>query len=256
VTIGLRFSATQLGYYNRGYQLLMRPLNQLRAPTTSVALPVLRMIREDVPRTDAFLIRGQRALGYSLVAAIAVVAGAAHPIVVIFLGERWSSVAPVFALLAVAGIFQTISYVANWVYLARGLTGKLVWYSMVSLAIKIVCVLVGSHWGIVGVAAGFAVAPALAWPISIWWLARLTPLPVRGLYVGAGRILGCAALSGAATYATVQALSSLGAGVQLAAGGCVGAAVYGLLAVAVPAVRADAVDVFAIARRAVSRRSR
>lgn len=250
VTIGVRFSATQLGYYNRGYQLLMRPLSQLRTPTTSVALPVLAQVREQRERTDAFLVQGQLALGYSLVASVAIAAGAAKPIVQVFLGDQWSSVAPVFALLALAGMFQTISYVGNWVYLSRALTGSLVWYSMVSLAIKIVCVVVGSEWGIVGVAAGFALAPAVAWPLSIWWLSRLTPLPSRALYQGAGRIILCSAVSAAATSGAVDVMHRASDIVQLACGVIAGVLVYAPLALLVPKIRRDLVDVMAVTRSA------
>ena len=256
VTIGLRFSASQLGLYNRGYQLLMKPLGQLRAPTTSIALPVMRLVGDDRERSDDVLIRGQRALGYSLVAGVAITAGASQPIVRVFLGDRWTSVAPVFALLAVAGIFQTISYVGNWVYLSRGLTGKLVWYSLVSLAIKIVCVIVGSAWGIVGVAAGFALAPALAWPISLWWLGRLTDLPLDRLYAGSYRILGAAAFSGGVAYAVVWALQATPELVQLLASVTGGGAAYLLLALVSSTYRKEMSDVLRTVTRALKGRRR
>lgn len=254
LVIGLRFSATQLGYYNRGYQLLMRPLSQLRSPTTSVALPVLSRLRDDRERTDSFIVLGQLALGYTLVAGTAIAAGAADPIVHLFLGDSWGAVVPVFSLLAVAGIFQTISYVANWVYLSRALTSTLFWYSLISLAIKIVCVLVGSIWGVVGVAAGFALAPAIAWPISLSWLARRTALPLRALYLGAARILSCAAASGIATFLVVDVLlREHGNVLRLACGVAAGVLTYALIALVVPKVRHDLRDVVAVAREAVGR---
>lgn len=254
LVIGLRFSATQLGYYNRGYQLLMRPLSQLRTPTTSVALPVLSRLHDDKARTDSFIVLGQLALGYTLVAGTAIAAGAADPIVALFLGDSWGAVVPVFSLLAIAGIFQTISYVGNWVYLSRALTSSLLWYSLISLAIKIVCVLIGSTWGVVGVAAGFAVAPALAWPISLWWLSRLTDLPVGALYVGAGRILGCAAAAGGTTFLVVDVILAHSADLlRLACGVGAGLAVYALIALVVPTVRRDLRDVVAVGRQSVRR---
>jgi PST family polysaccharide transporter len=251
VTIGLRFPTSELGLYNRAYQLLMRPLSQLRTPTTSVALPVLARVREDRERFDALLVRGQLALGYSLVAGTAIAAGAAEPIIAVFLGDRWDGVAPMFALLAAAGAFQTISFVGGWVYLARGLTSDLFRYSLLSLAIKVVCVLVGSSWGIVGVAAGFALAPALAWPLSIYWLSRVTPIPVRALYAGAGRILATASLACAATYAVVRVVSPAHPWLQLLGGGAAGAATYVGLALLVPAVRTDVTQVVAAVRGGV-----
>ncbi|MDQ1733125.1 MAG: hypothetical protein QOK10_3284, partial [Pseudonocardiales bacterium] len=50
VVIGHRFGAAPLGFYNRAFQLLMAPLTQVRAPTTTVALPVLSRIESDNKR--------------------------------------------------------------------------------------------------------------------------------------------------------------------------------------------------------------
>jgi hypothetical protein len=74
--------------------------------------------------------------------------------------ERWASVAPILFLLAIAAIFQTLAFVGYWVYVARGLTAQLFRYSTVSAVIRITLVLVGSNWGVLGVAAAFALAPA------------------------------------------------------------------------------------------------
>src|SRR5690606_8473966 len=123
VIIGIRFGAVDLGIYNRGYQLLMVPLTQLRTPSTTVALPVLSRLNGDEQRYGAFLLRGQLALSWTLIAGLSIVVGAAEPLTLLFLGEPWLAAAPILALLAVAGILQTLSYVGYWVYLSRGLTG-------------------------------------------------------------------------------------------------------------------------------------
>lgn len=253
LVIGLRFSAVELGYYNRGYQLLMRPLNQVRAPTTQVALPVLRQLHDDPVRTDEFLLMGQRALGYSLVAVTAFAAGAADPIVAVFLGDGWLPVVPIFALLAVTGGLTTLSYVGSWVYLSRGLTSDLFRYSLVSLTIKVVCVVVGSQWGVVGVAAGIVVAAAIAWPVSLWWLSRITPIPVGGLYRGAGRILGMATLAAATTSGAVQATTSAPPVVQLVAAGAAAMTTYAVVGMLVAPVRRDMAEMLRVGREAVRR---
>jgi O-antigen/teichoic acid export membrane protein len=253
LVIGLRFTPTDLGYYNRGYQLLMRPLNQVRAPTTQVALPVLNQLRDDTARTDEFVLMGQRALGYSLVAVTAFAAGAAEPIVNVFLGPGWSPVVPVFSLLAVTGGLTTLSYVGSWIYLSRGLTPELFRYSLVSLAIKIISVLVGSQWGVTGVAAGIVVAAALAWPLSLWWLSRITPIPLGGLYRGATRILGTAAAAVAATYLTVQATHGQPALVQLVAAAVATVAAYAFSGLLVIPVRRDMREMVRVGREALHR---
>ncbi len=166
LTIGLRFNATALGLYNRAFQLLMTPLGQLRAPTTKVALPVLSRLREDKESSDRYIQRGQAALGLTLVAGLGLVLGAAQPMAEVFLGAQWLEVVPILRLLAAAGAFQCLAYVGLWIYLSHGLTKELLKYTVISTSIKVVCIVVGSHWGVVGVAWGYAIAPALAWPLS------------------------------------------------------------------------------------------
>jgi PST family polysaccharide transporter len=245
--IGVRFGAGPLGIYSRAFQLLMTPLNQIRSPLTSVALPVLSRLSMDATRFGRFVTLGQLALGYTLVAGLGIVVGAAEPLTALLLGNQWTAAAPILRLLACAGIFQTLAFVGYWVYLARGLTRELVRYSLVSAVIRISCILVGSLGGVVGVAWGYAVAPALAWPISLWWLSRRTDLPTRALYAGAGRILGTVAVGAAATWGATLATAPLGALVQVATGVVALVAAYGL-AFVVPAIRRDLRNVLALGR--------
>ena len=238
-TIGIRFGATSLGLYSRAFQLLMTPLNQVRIPLTTVALPVLSRLSTDTRRFGDYIAQGQIGLGYTLVAGLGLVVGAAHPITAIFLGEKWLSVAPILSLLALAGIFQILAFVGYWVYVSRGLTRDLFRYTLVSSAIKVVCVVVGSHWGVIGVAAGYALAPALSWPISLWWLSRRTDLQVRRLYGGAARILAVVAVSASGAGALVYWLRDASAWVQLPLAIVVTVVVYALFALVVPAIRRD-----------------
>ncbi len=238
VVIGLRFGAGPLGVYSRAFQLLMTPLGQVRSPLTSVALPVLSRLREDGPRFARFVGAGQLALGYTLVAGLGLVIAAAEPLTTLLLGERWEAAAPILRLLAVAGVFQTLAFVGYWVYLARGLTADLLRYSLVSAAIRVACILIGSQWGIVGVAAGYAIAPALAWPVSLWWLSRRSGLPVRPLYAGAGRILLTVGVGATAGRLAAEAALPLGPVLQTAVALVAGVAAYAALAL-VPVIRRD-----------------
>jgi PST family polysaccharide transporter len=248
--IGLRLAPAELGFYNRGYQLLMRPLGQVRNPTTTVAVPTLGRLRDDPAKADQFIVTGQLALGYTLVLGTAWAAGASAPMVAVFLGDGWDPVAPVFALLAVAGIFQTLSFVGYWVYVSRGLTGQLFRYSIVSLVLRVLGIAIGSVWGIVGVAAGIAVASLVSWPASLWWLSRLTRLPLRQLVLGAARV---AVVSAAVLIASLVTATNAGVNSALAALLLTLAAAASTVAIcvlAVPVVRRDVLSLWAVARRA------
>lgn len=255
VTIGTRFGAGALGLYNRAFQLLMTPLGQMRGPTTQIALPVLASLQDDPRRYAEYLRRGQLALGYTFVAGLGLVVGAAEPVTQVFLGDQWGSVPPLLRFLALAGIFDTLAFVGYWVYLSRGLTGQLFRYAGFEAAVRLTCIIVGSVWGVTGVAAGYALAPALTWPVSLWWLSRLAPIPVRQLLAGALRILVVAAGAASGSWAGTVLAGGAPAGVMLAAAVLSGAVCYAVLCTAVRPFRRDVQSVLDVARLAIARRS-
>lgn len=253
--IGTRFGPSQLGLYNRAFQLLMTPLGQLRAPTTTVALPVLSKLNDDPKRYAAYLSRGQLALGLSLVAGLGLVVGGAGPISAVFLGGQWTTVVPIMRLLAIAGIFQTLAYVGYWVYLSRGLTRDLFQYTLITSLIRAICIVTGSIWAVRGVATGYAIAPAIAWPLSFWWLSRRSGIPVRGLMLQALRIIAIAAGIAAGAWAAAALTAGLVPILSFAATCCGGLAVYAALFLLVPRVRKDVRSVFEVLRRAAEGRA-
>lgn len=239
LVIGRRFGAGSLGTYDRAYRIVMVPLSQIKTPTTTVALPILSRLSGDPVRFAEFLVLGQLALGYTVVAALAFAAGAADPLVAIFLGSSWDASAPYFALLAGAGALQMLSYVGYWVYLARGLTRRLFSFSLISAAVRIGCILAGSQFGVIGVAWGVFLAPVILWPLSLFWLSRVTVVPVRSLLWGGARIMSMAAVCAVAVRIVVVLLGPVHSLVALTVGGVTALAVYAVLGWLIPTIRQD-----------------
>lgn len=239
VMLGLRVGAVPLGIYNRSYQLIMQPLGQIRGPLNTVAVPVLSKLQSDDKRFHEFVARGQMAIGYSLVAMMALVAGTAGPIVNLFLGPRWLEATDVLRLLAVAGGVTTLSSVGYWVYVTKGLVGHLLNYTFISTGIRVVCVLIGVQYGLIGVAAAMATAPMIAWPLSFWWLSRRASIPIRQLWLGGLRIMIFCAMVLAACLAVEFGTAGLPDLVRLLLGVLTAAAVGGLLVAVIPVYRRD-----------------
>lgn len=254
IVIGTQLGPVSLGNYNRAYQLLTRSVNQLRGPSTSVAVPVLARLESDPGKADDFIVKGQAALGYTLMAGLGFVAAGADPIVRVVLGQGWEQVTPILTWLAIAAMFETTSYFCYWVYLVRGLTGKFFWYSLLAMVIKVTCVVVGSRAGTVGVAIGISVAGAISWPLSVAWLARLTRIPTRRIYISAAWVMVLVAVVAAGTAGVLAALPGQPAWLRLI-GGMGGATLgYLLTLVVVPPVRAGCFELFGSVKRALRSR--
>lgn len=252
--IGFVHGATPLGLYNRAQQLVVTPVSQVQAPATSVAVPVLTRLQDNPARFDEFLLRGQLALGYPIALAMAFVAAAAQPIIEIMLGDQWLAAVPLLRLFAVMGIARNLAFVGSWVYVVRGLSGSLLRFTVATAIIPVSGVLIGAQWGIVGVAVGVALAPWITWPISIWWLSRVTSVPVRAMYGGAARIILVSLFTFCAAYGSIRLLPPLPAVGSVAV--CAGVIVVtiGLLCLH-PALRADARDLRDVALLVKRRRS-
>lgn len=242
ILIGNRLGAAPLGLYNRAFALVAMPLTQLNAPATSVALPVLSRLHDDPGRYAAFLLRGQAALMHFLIAVFAFACAQAGPLIVLALGAQWTEAVPMFQALAIGAVFQSAGYAAYWVFMSKGLTASQLRYAMASRAMMIACIAIGAQWSALGVAAGYAVGSALSWPLSLWWLGRISDAPVRGMGGIGMRAIAGYALCGAASYAA-SARWAAPLPAKLVLGAFVGAVVFAAVCALWPAFRRDVADI-------------
>ncbi|WCE06453.1 lipopolysaccharide biosynthesis protein [Pseudoxanthomonas sp. JBR18] len=204
VVIGYRIGAEALGLYNRAFQLLMMPLNQINAPATTVALPVLSKLQDEPSRYAAFLLRGQTVMIHVIVAIFSFACAQASPLIILFLGQKWQPAVPIFQILTLGGIFQVVAYAAYWVFLSLGLTREQLTYSVLVRVLTICCIFAGVHWGALGVAVGYSTGLALTWPISVIWVTRAGKAPGMAMFNnGLRAIIGygvCAVASWSASH--------------------------------------------------------
>jgi PST family polysaccharide transporter len=254
VALGIFSGPYQLGLYSRAYQLLMTPLNQINAPMTGVALPVLSKIQDDDERFARYLDRAQLVACYLTATVFAVAAGVAGPLTLVLFGSEWAAVAPIFAILAIGGIFRSIQQIAYWTYLAKGRTAAQLRMILVTRPIMIAIILAGVPWGPVGVAVGHSVAYFLFWFVSVRHVGRVTGVDSGRLLRNAVRPVAIVSLpAGVVAYAATLIPVPPLAGLAL---GALAAGLYIALTVAVVRpVRADVVVLMDFVKRAGRRSS-
>jgi O-antigen/teichoic acid export membrane protein len=254
VTLGARFGSAPVGVYNRAFQLVMMPLLQVQAPATRVALPVLSRIQAERRRFADFVCFGQLALLTVVGLPFAVLFAQAPAVVEIALGPQWEESVPLFRVLLVAGFFQAATYAVYWVFLAQGLTGSQLRYALATRPAMALLVVAGSLWGVQGVAVGYTLGIALAWPLALWWIRRVgNGISMRMLRTGLRSGSGFALASGA-SYLATREMSGADAWLLVAVGTVVVLAVVALLTL-LPPYRRDLVAL-ADLRKHLSRRPR
>ena len=238
IAIGIYWGSGPLGLYSRAYQLLMVPLQQVSVPMTRVVLPVLSRVQDQDETYARYVSKAQLVGCYMLASGFAVTAGVSVPLVALLFGPKWSGVAPIFAALAIGGIFRGIGQISYWMYLSRGRADAQLKLYLVTRPIMIGLMIAGLPWGPVGVAIGHSIGFFLFWIISLWTAGRCVRISVRPLFTQATRTLLLISLpAGALAYIGSVLVQPTAA--SLCLGVALGVGYLALIALISPAERAN-----------------
>jgi len=225
--------AAPLGVYSVAYNVMFAPIARIAAPIQQVLFPAFALIAADRPRAGGAWLRGSRIVAAITVPAFVGLAVVAPDFVPVVLGHRWHKAIPVLQLLCIAGLAQSLQTLNHSMLQALDRAGALLAFMIFSATLTVSAFAIGLHWGVVGVAAGFAVARTTALPVFTTIVARAAQTPVLA-FAGAVRpVLEVSAAMGALALGLRLGLEAAGAsaGLRLVAVVLVGAAVYlGLLA--------------------------
>lgn len=240
VGIGKVWGAHALGPYDRAYQLMILPLNQINTPMTRVAVPVLARVADDDERYTAYLRRAQLVALYVTATSLGLLAALGPQLVGLLLGPSWSDAGPLVSVLAIGGVFRALVQICYWIYTSRGLAREQLRYFSVAQPLVTVVMLLGLPWGPMGVAIGHSVAFACYWVVSILWATRAAGLAASALFADAARAGGLFAAPGCLLAFVVGRLS-LGDGVigQIVVALAAACCWFALVAIVSRSVRAD-----------------
>lgn len=238
VIIGRFFGPAPVGLYNRGLQLVRVPMTQVRGPLDTLSLSILAKLWDEPTRFLRFVRRGHLVMIYPLLAVAGGLIAAAGPIIDLALGPRWAEAAIYVQLIALGEAMNSLASAGGWIYASRGLGPALLRFTLFSAVIRLTFLTVGANYGPVGVAAGFAAAQCVLWPISLWWVGRVSGLSTGTMIVTALRCTLVCALPAVGTWGAVSLMASWPSGITVPmaiAVHLIGFAVLGL----VPRVRQD-----------------
>ena len=147
-----------LGFYAKGYQFLLLPVNQINAPLATVVHATLSRLQGEPDRYRSYLTRAlllATSLGMPLTAFLY---GNAHTIIGQLLGRQWLPSAPIFQALAPAAFLMTVTTSVGWIFLSLGRGRRQLPWSIFTTAITVSAFFVGVRWGAVGVALAFTMS--------------------------------------------------------------------------------------------------
>jgi O-antigen/teichoic acid export membrane protein len=154
--IGRLLGSAPLGTYSVAFNILLSPISRFLLAVTDTLFPAFARLQEDPARMASVWLRVNRVVAATFVPALLGLAVVAPDFVSVVLGPRWSAVTPLLQIMALGVIAQTVSLAGAEVLKALGRGRPLFWFYVVETVILLAAIVVGLHWGVVGVAAAFA----------------------------------------------------------------------------------------------------
>ncbi|QXU53015.1 lipopolysaccharide biosynthesis protein [Rhodococcus sp. LW-XY12] len=187
--IGRFIGPTALGLYDRAFQLLMAPINQINAPLTRVAVPILARVRESPEKLRQYLQYAQLVSGYVTASLFLFVAGLSEALILLLFGEKWLPAAGILSILALGGVFRSLMQVTYWIFLSTGNARAQFRLDTIAQPLIVVSLVIGVSFGLTGVAVAHSIAYAIYWSAGLWWAGHVTGLRTKLLLINALRIV-------------------------------------------------------------------
>jgi polysaccharide transporter, PST family len=205
VLIGARWGDVQLGFYDRGFRLMLLPVVQIVMPFTRVAVPLLSRLHDDPLRYRAAYLRMMRTVLLATTPAIGFAIATARPLLLSLLGTRWAEAVPIFAWLGVGALVAPLNLSMGWLFISQHRAHEQFLACCAGTLVLLVAFVIGLPWGASGVAAATAIASWVVYGPILWGVATRRG-PVR-LHDVLG-VLYPAALAGLASCLVLLAFLS------------------------------------------------
>ena len=242
ILIGRFLGPTAVGVYAVAYNIILIPFSQIAGPIQQVMFPAFARMQDDRERVAAVWVRTMRLIAAVTMPALLGMIVVAPDFVSVVLGDKWASAVPVIRILAFVALLQSLQTMNADILQALDKAGTMLRFMVVWFIANLTAFVIGLQWGIVGVAAAYAVVAAVLEPANAWLTARALGTSllrvVRGL---AGVVQAALAMAVVVALARQAALAvSMSAPLRLAGLVALGFVVYlPLCAWRSPEARAD-----------------
>jgi O-antigen/teichoic acid export membrane protein len=156
--VGRFLGAAALGAYALAYTIARGPGALVQAVLGGILFPELSHLRDDVARVRSVYLQSLAHVTAALLLPLSILCSLAPAFVHAVYGPQWSAAGPVVSLFAVVAAVPIVTTTATWLLASQGRSAHLLLASAVSCALVAAGFAVGLRWGLVGLAAAYAVA--------------------------------------------------------------------------------------------------
>lgn len=159
--IGRFLGAAPLGIYMLAYRIMLYPLQSITTVISRVMFPAYSKLQDDNARFCSAYLRTAATIAFVTFPMMIGLWVVAEPFVLSIFGLKWAQAIPLIKILAVVGMVQSIGATAGAIYQAKGRTDIMFRWGVGSGLLCVVGFGVGLRWGVLGVAASYAIVTLL-----------------------------------------------------------------------------------------------
>lgn len=156
--IGKFLNATALGYYERAFNLMSMPRNQLVRSFERVMFSAYSRVQDDSERIIKAVMKVTANLAVITYPLMIWMYFASPSLIVFLYGANWEPTVLPLQIMCIAGILNTFSMIFFPLFEAKALMAQLAWRKLLYMVVLAAAVAIGLKWDIAGVAWGVTVA--------------------------------------------------------------------------------------------------
>ncbi len=196
--VGRMLGAVSLGYYQNARSLTDEIRARIAIPLQRVLFPAFSMLKEDPGRLQDAVMRSARLLALVVVPVGCGVAVVAEELVAVLYGDQWLPMIPILQVISIGSALRAATAISTSIFNSMNQVGLSFRLNLVATTMLLGALLIGSQWGLMGVAIGQLVAALFS--VALLWMAfALIGLRMRHLL----QVLGVPGLAAAVMYGIV-----------------------------------------------------
>lgn len=204
--IGLYLGSFPLGLYSRAYSVMLFPMSRLSWVFSRVMTRSFAIIQDDPARVRAIFLKMTRVIALATFPMMLGVAATSRSFVACVFGGQWGAMVPTLRVLAVVGMIQSVTSLVSNLYLSRGRSDLNLRVKLPIQLLQVLGIVGGLHWGILGVAVGYATMSLLTVPIDLHFGGGLVGLGVGEFLSNLTHTFFCALAMAAAVVGATAVL--------------------------------------------------
>jgi O-antigen/teichoic acid export membrane protein len=190
ILIGKFCGSQALGLYTKAYYLMMLPVNQIRVPIQSVAMPALSLMQGDPIQYRKYYLTLISLLAFVTMPLSGLLFVISPEVINLILGPNWKGSTNIFQILCFVALLQPVSTTRGLVLLSLDQSDKLLKFGVCNSACMVVSFVVGLPGGAEGVALAYTIANYVILVPSLWYCFRESPITIVDFFANIARPFG------------------------------------------------------------------